>query len=349
MMPPLRDPYPRSVPSRLRSLLLHLLPMLLLAATARADTPLFDAHLHYDAADADDLSPAEVIQVLDRNHVVRAAVTSMPPGHALTLHRHAPDRIVPLAGVYRTLRDKVRWHQDPEVPKRLAQRLDAGPWRGVGELHIFAEHRRSPVFHRIVELATARGLPLLMHCDPAVIDALFEDSPGATVIWAHAGAYPYPPLLRDYLARYPRLHADLSVRNGRIAADGELDPEWERLFMEYPDRFLVGVDTYSAQRWQRFDAVVERTRAWLDQLPVEVTEAIGWRNAEGLFGGGPRGPWRGLARTSESNLRPDHYPGRFNAEDADGFGWTRKRPLAPAPTARTFSASLRSFSVLRVE
>ena len=82
-----------------------------------------------------------------------------------------------------------------------------------------------------------------MHCDPAVIDSLFAHSPNAQVIWDHAGTYPYPQLLRDYLDRYPRLYVDLSVRDERIAPNGELDPDWENLLWEYPDRFLIGVDT----------------------------------------------------------------------------------------------------------
>jgi hypothetical protein len=49
---------------------------------------------------------------------------------------------------------------------------------------------------------------------------LFDRAPEATVIWTHAGAYPYPPPLRDYLRRYPGLYIDLSVRDQRAAPDG---------------------------------------------------------------------------------------------------------------------------------
>jgi predicted TIM-barrel fold metal-dependent hydrolase len=122
------------------------------------------------------------------------------------------------------------------------------------------------------------------HCDPAVIDALFEQVPEATVIWAHAGAYPYPPLLRDYLERYPGLYIDLSVRDQRIAPDGQLDPQWELLLLAYPGRFMVGVDTFSAERWHAFAEVANRIRNWLAQLPAEVSDAIAYRNAARVFG-----------------------------------------------------------------
>jgi predicted TIM-barrel fold metal-dependent hydrolase len=160
------------------------------------------------------------------------------------------------------------------------------PWRAIGELHLFAPDRRSPVFLSIVSLAAERGLPLLVHSDPAVIDSLFEHAPQARVIWAHAGAYPYPPLLADYLGRYPNLYADLSVREDQIAPGGELDPAWWRLLVGHPDRFLVGVDTYSPARWGRFGEVTAAIRGWLDQLPPDVAERIARGNAQRIFATG---------------------------------------------------------------
>jgi len=103
------------------------------------------------------------------------------------------------------------------------------------------------------------------------------------VIWAHAGAYPYPPLLRDYLQRYPGLYIDLSMRDQHIAPDGQLDPDWELLLLEYSERFTVGVDTYRTERWDGFAEVVGQIRQWLDQLPDEVSSAIAYRNAARLF------------------------------------------------------------------
>jgi predicted TIM-barrel fold metal-dependent hydrolase len=245
--------------------------------------PLFDAHLHYNADDAARYRPREIVDILRDAGVAQAVVTSRPPEQVLSLHAQDPQRILPLLGVYRSAAEKHSWTADPTLPERVAQALASGPWRGVGELHIFAEQRRSPVFLRIVELATARGLPLLMHCDPAVIDTLFDHAPDATVIWAHAGAYPYPSLLRDYLQRYPRLHVDLSVRDARVAPGGELDAEWELLLLEYPQRFLVGVDTYRTERWGRFEEVAQTIRDWLAQLPVDVAQLIAQGNGERLF------------------------------------------------------------------
>jgi hypothetical protein len=255
-----------------------------LVASVQAAPPLFDAHLHYNAEDAARYAPEAIIAQLQANRVLAAAVTSRPPEQVLQLHAQAPRLILPMLGVYRTPADKATWMDDVGLPDRVQQTLAEGPWRAVGELHLFAEDRRSPVFLRIVELATSRGLPLQLHCDPAVIDTLFERVPEATVIWAHAGAYPYPPLLRDYLQRYPGLYIDLSVRDQRVAPGGQLDPQWELLLLEYWERFMVGVDTYSTERWHAFAEVVSRIHNWLDQLPADVSGAIAYRNAARLFG-----------------------------------------------------------------
>ena len=249
-----------------------------------ATEPLFDAHLHYNAEDASRYTPQQIVSLLRSNGVEAAVVTSRPPRQVLELHALDPELIVPILGVYRIPADKQRlWLYDENLPARVEEALSNGPWQGIGELHIFALDRHNPVFLRLVELAAARRLPLLMHCDPAVIDALFQHAPQAKVIWAHAGAYPFPPLLRDYLQRYPNLYVDLSVREELIAPDGELLPEWEWLLSEYSERFLVGVDTYRTSRWEQYPVVAGRIRNWLDQLPVEAASAIASGNGRRLF------------------------------------------------------------------
>ena len=257
------------------------------SSSVLAVSPVFDAHLHYNREDTARYSPEDILSILGENGVDRAVVTGRPARLAMQLQELAPHRIIPILGVYRNLADKSTWMYDNSLPVRVEHQLAEKYWRGIGELHIFARDRNSPVFLRLVELAAAHRMPLLMHCDPVVIDALFEHAPDVTVIWAHAGAYPYPPLLRDYLERYPGLHMDLSVRDDRIAPSGEIESSWELLLMEFPDRFLVGVDTYSTARWKDYPKVIARIRAWLKQLPPEAAEAISYKNGERLFPGSP--------------------------------------------------------------
>ncbi|MGM0595012.1 MAG: amidohydrolase family protein [Pseudomonadota bacterium] len=259
---------------------LLLLPLL---ATAR---PLFDVHLHYRAQDAELLSPPAMLEMFDALAIERAVIIGHPPQLAERLHRLAPARILPFLSVYRSPGDKHRWMHDKQLPAWVAQQLEAGPWRGIGELHIFASDRHSPVFRRLIELAGEHDLPLMIHGDPAVIDTLYHHAPQQPVIWAHAGTYPHPALLHDYLERYPALSVDLSVRSGRVAPEGELGEAWLELFLRHPERFLIGVDTFSRQRWRHFPELTEATRQWLSQLPPSVADALAHGNARRLFGTG---------------------------------------------------------------
>ena len=259
-----------------------LLILLLLAVTVNAE-PLFDAHLHYSAADAKVLGPKALIETLDRNAISHAVVTGTPASHVSDLYHYAPGRIIPLLGVYHNHVDKADWHDDVSLPSYVETELKQGPWRGVGELHIFAKDRHSPVFRSIVELVSSRQLPMLIHGDPAVIDTVYDIAPTMQVIWAHAGTFPYPDLVADYIQRYPMLLVDLSMRDERIAPQGRLDDAWYELFVTYPDRFMVGVDTYSPSRWQSFDAVVARIQNWLSQLPEDVAAKLAYRNARDLY------------------------------------------------------------------
>ena len=274
------------MPSKIKPLCYGL--ALLLFAPGLSAEPLFDAHIHYNAADAAYYSPQQIIEKLDQGQVSRAAVTSTPAYLARRLHQSAPERITPLLGIYRNPSDKLLWPQDTGLPARIEVQLEQGGWQGIGELHIFAKDRHSPVFRRIVELAEQYGLPLLLHADPAVIDRGYDIAPEQPVIWAHAGTFPYPDLLSDYLQRYPALSVDLSVRDDRIAPQGEILDEWYELFATYPNRFMVGVDTYRLSRWHEYAKAAEKIRRWTGQLPDDIASGLIYRNAAARFNGSNR-------------------------------------------------------------
>ena len=268
------------MPYNFLSCWLHVLLLMPLAVNA---TPLFDAHLHYNTSDAQVFSPQAVIARLDSNGIRYAAVTGIAVSHVAALYKYAPERIVPLLGINRSHEDKTAWVYDASLPSYVEAELKYGNWRGIGELHIFARDRHSPVFRRIVEIAASWQLPLLIHGDPAVIDTVYDIAPKQQVIWAHAGTFPYPDLIADYLQRYPALSIDLSMRDERIAPQGMLDDSWYELLVNYPERFTTGVDTYSLSRWHEFDAAVKQMRNWLSQLPDDVATQIAFSNAAALF------------------------------------------------------------------
>ncbi|MFN2348543.1 MAG: amidohydrolase family protein [Thioalkalivibrio sp.] len=266
--------------------LLCLLPGL---SAADASLPIFDAHLHYSGPDvggaAGLYTPEEILAKLDRNHVPRAAFSSRPNEATQRLFEAAPERIVPFLMPYRSREDRYTYHSDPALIPWLKDWLEWGHWRGIGEFHLFSEHAGSPVIRDMARLAESRGLLLKLHGDHGVVEQLFGHAPDVTLIWAHGGTVPVPFFIALYLERYENLYVDLSMRNERIAPDGRLDDQWAELFERFPDRFMVGMDTFSPNRWGRFDDLIKETRHWLEQLPPEVAEALAWRNTERLLRG----------------------------------------------------------------
>lgn len=246
--------------------------------------PIFDSHLHYGGEDVKHFTPAQIIEIFDRNQVKYALVSSTPNDGTQELYKHAPERVIPFLGLYRTLDDKRDWMWDPTVIPRLKKALDSGHYRGIGEFHIFSKDFISPVLKRVVEIAAERDLMLQIHGDSMVLDRVFSIAPDIKVLWAHLGTRPEPWYLRDVLERHPEnLYIDTSVRDKQLLAHGGLSDEWKALFIDYQDRFTVAVDTFSVNRWNTFDSVVVDIHTWLGELPEEVAQKLAYDNAYKLF------------------------------------------------------------------
>lgn len=259
--------------------------VLFFGAPAFAVPPMIDAHSHYTAGDAAALAPAQVLQRMDAAGVSHVVVSGTPWQHALDLQARDDRRVIPLLGVYASHLGKAMWMHDRGLPQRVAENLQKGEWAGIGELHLFARDAHSPVFEALVRLADEHGLMLLIHGDPAVIDRAFELAPEVRILWAHLGTVPVPGTVRRMLERHAAraLWVDTSVRDERIAPEGVLLPEWRELLEDYPEHFVVAVDTFSTNRWNEYEAVVARIRAWVTPLPPQLQRRLLRENAEALF------------------------------------------------------------------
>jgi hypothetical protein len=275
---------------RIRRLLRALAATALAAVVSTAtgyEGPLFDAHMHYYEAHVDTVAPEHVGRALAEVGIERAVIIARHPDLVEAAMRAAPGVILPFLDVYRTPAQKDTWMNEADLPDWVRDRLDTGlatgSWRGIGELHLFADDRHSTVLAELLSIARQHGLPVMIHGDPAVIDRAYEVEPDVRILWAHAGSFPYPPLIADYLTRYPALHVDLSMRSDRLNADGFMPLEWQELLIEHAGRFLIGADTFSARRWAELDRHVSEIRSWLAQLPPDVADRIAHKNARRLF------------------------------------------------------------------
>ncbi|MCX8005193.1 MAG: protein-disulfide reductase DsbD family protein, partial [Burkholderiaceae bacterium] len=225
--------------------------------------------------------PPLAIELLRKAGIKRALVSSSNDDGNQMLVAAAPELILSSLRPYRTRGELGTWVRDESVIGYLEQRLARFRYVAIGEFHVYGADADLPVVRRVVELARQHGLILHSHSDADAIERQFRQWPQARILWAHAG-FDSPARVREMLRRYPRLWCDLAFRSDH-APGGTLDPEWRALFLEFPDRFLVGTDTFTPERWPFVVEHARFSRQWLAQLPREVAERIAWKNGEALF------------------------------------------------------------------
>lgn len=257
--------------------------------------PIFDAHLHYND-DAQAPHPlADVLGRMQRSGVRAIVANSRPNDGTQTLAsareatRAAGVQVVPFIRLYRNRADYTGWFADPTIASMVDRLLDegtpAGPYRGLGEFHLYdSANADGPVARQLMRLAQQRRLAVLAHVDDVAIERLMAHAPEATLIWAHTGIGGVPEArVADLLRRHPTLRGELSYRPG--LTDGtRLSPAWRDLLGAHPERFLVGSDTWVNQRWAYYEALMAEARSWLADLPPAVARRVAWDNGATLFG-----------------------------------------------------------------
>ncbi len=266
--------------------------------------PLFDAHLHYNeeacsfggVGNPCEHPVANVLAKMQRSGVRAIVANSRPNDGTKSLAantdaaRAAGVSIVPFVRLYRNRADYNGWFADESIHQmvlaELAAGTAAGPYRGIGEFHLYdSRNADSPVAITLMKLAQARGLVVLAHVDDEAIDKLMAHAPQALLIWAHSGIGGAPVArVRALMQRYPTLRGELSYRPGLTDGSGRLSAEWKALFTDHPERFMIGSDTWINARWGSYESMMAEYRAWLGDLPPAVARGIAWGNAAALFG-----------------------------------------------------------------
>jgi len=268
------------------------------ACGARAEPytgPLFDAHLHYNDEAEAAFPVADVLARMKRSGVRAIVANSRPNDGTRKLADARAESaaagvvVVPFVRLYRNRADTSNWFRDETVAAmvhdELARGTAAGPYRGLGEFHLYDRaDANAPVARQLMQLAERRGLAVLAHVDDRAVETLLGHAPKARLIWAHTGIGGVPiARVRELLERHAGLLGELSYRPGLTVADGGLAPEWKALMLEHPERFLVGSDTWVNQRWHDYAELIGQARRWLGDLPAPVARRIGWENGAALF------------------------------------------------------------------
>ncbi len=251
-------------------------------ATA-APSPIFDAHLHYSHDAWEQLPPKAAIAILRKAGLVAAMVSSSSDDGTQKLYKEAPDLVIPVLRPYRTRGELSTWVNDPSIITHLEARLKANKYAALGEYHVYGADADLPVMRRVVELARDNKLYLHSHSDADAIERQFKQDPQARILWAHSG-FDAPEKVREMLRKYKNLWCDLAFRSDH-AQSGKVEPGWRAAFLEFPDRFMVGSDTFTPERWHFVVEHANWSRQWLADLPKDVAERIAYKNGVTLFSG----------------------------------------------------------------
>jgi hypothetical protein len=252
-----------------------------------ADEPIeiFDAHLHYNWEPKPFYQLDEVLALFKKHRITGILATSRPNTgtHALMDAKAEGLQVVPFIRPYRVRADIGSWFNDPVIFDLVRDEFKRGYYRGIGEFHLSGKAADTEMVKKTVDFAVANNLYLHAHADDEAVEILMRHNPRAKVIWAHTGFGLASDRVAAMLAKYPKLWGELSYRGGIVDGSGKLTPEWRALFERYPDRFLLGSDTWVPERWASYGEIMAGYRAWLVQLPPKAAQQIAHGNARALF------------------------------------------------------------------
>lgn len=255
---------------------------LVLARTGYAEKlPIFDAHIHYSHDAVKLVPPKEAIKALRAAGLRKALVSSSDDNGTQLLYKEAPDLIVPSLRPYRRRGAISTWMHDLTVIDYVEKNLAINKYFAIGEFHASGDDINTPVLQRIISLAKEHNLLLHAHSDAKAIDLIFKSYPDAMVLWAHSG-FDRPEAVAEVLARHKNLWADLAFRSDQ-SSGGKVSDDWLPVFRAFPEKFMVGTDTFAPERWYYVQNHADFSREWINSLPKELIEKIAFQNAENMI------------------------------------------------------------------
>ncbi|MBX2836949.1 MAG: amidohydrolase family protein [Gammaproteobacteria bacterium] len=250
-------------------------------ALANDELPIADAHVHYSHDSVELTPPERVIELMREANLKFALVSSSDDNGTQLLSELAPDLIVPGLRPYRRRGETGTWFTDPDALAYVETLLEKNRYATIGEFHLYGSDADLDIPRRIVELADAHNLILHAHSDADAVTRLLAQSPTVKVIWAHSG-FESPPEIAEVLRQHERLWADLAFRSD-VGSGGSLSADWVALFEEFPDRLMLGTDTYTPERMYFLPDHAASSRVWLNSLPSALAKRVAWQNAYDLL------------------------------------------------------------------
>ncbi|MDB4222648.1 amidohydrolase [Granulosicoccus sp.] len=255
--------------------------LLIPLASANDDLPIADTHLHYSHDSVEMTPPERVIELMRSANLKFALVSSSDDNGTQLLSDLAPDLIVPGLRPYRRRGELSTWFTDDAALAYVERLLATNKYASIGEFHLYGENADLEIPRRIVQLAAEHNLILHAHSDADAVERLLAQDPTVKVLWAHSG-FESPDDIAAMLEKHDRLWADLAFRS-EVGSGGQLSEDWIELFTRFPDRMMLGTDTYTPERMYFVPEHAEGARVWLQSLPAELAERVAWKNGYELI------------------------------------------------------------------
>ena len=241
-------------------------------------------HLHYNSDVWRRLPPRQAIEHLLQNNITRAVFSSTPTRGTEMLHAIAPRRIIPFVRPYRSYDDVPDWHHNPAIVDFVKSQAAKGIYRGFGEFHMEYKHLDgASVVPELMQIAAENNWVISAHTDIETIEALIKMQPQLPVVWAHCGFAYQAHEIRALVEKHPTAYCDMSLYEKLLDEDDNLTPHWKALMEDHPDRFMVGIDTFSMSRWGELSDHAELIQEWLRQLSPSAARLIANGNVARLF------------------------------------------------------------------
>ncbi len=87
----------------------------------------------------------------------------------------------------------------------------------------------------------------------------------------------------EMLGKNKNLWSDLAYRTD-MGSGGQVHRQWLELIQRFPDRFMVGTDTFTPERLLYIGDHANYSRGWWAALPKELAERVAFRNGDALLG-----------------------------------------------------------------
>ena len=242
-----------------------------------------DGHLHYNEDVWSRLPPKQAINYLTENGMQHAIISSTPNEGTEKLYAIAPNKIIPFLRPYRVYKDRFLFHSDPTILNYLKDKIDIGIYKGIGEFHLFKEHKDTEVIRSIMQIAADHELFISAHSDYETIITLLTLQPDVKIIWAHCGMDHPIADIKKTMKQYQNLFCDLSFRYNMFDDDGKLTTQWNSLLETQSSRFILGMDTYTLRWWGELADSILVDREWLIELSPEAQNNIARENINNLF------------------------------------------------------------------